>query len=93
MIKRRAFLLALPLVPALPRLTRAEPSAKVYGIGLLGPGLPFADQSPAVVNLTKSLAKRGYKIGETLVFERRAAQGNLTLLPGWSTSLTPPMSM
>lgn len=81
MIKRRAFLLALPLVPALPRLTRAEPSAKVYGIGLLGPGLPFADQSPAVVNLTKSLAKRGYKIGETLVFERRAAQGNLTLLP------------
>jgi len=43
MIKRRAFLLALPLVPALPRLTRAEPSAKVYGIGLLGPGLPFAD--------------------------------------------------
>lgn len=81
MIKRRTFLLALPLVAALPRLAGAQSTAKVYRIGLLGPGLPFADQSPTVVSFAKSLANRGYKIGENLVFERRAAQGNLALLP------------
>jgi putative ABC transport system substrate-binding protein len=81
MIKRRTFLLALPLLSTLPRLVSAQSSGKIYRVGLLGPALPFADQSPVVGGLSKGFGKRGYKIGENLVFERRAAQGNLALLP------------
>jgi putative tryptophan/tyrosine transport system substrate-binding protein len=87
MIKRRTFLLALPLASALPRFARAQSSARVYRVGLLGPALPFTDQSPAVIGLSKGFAKRGYKVGETLVFVRRAAQGDIALLPGFVDEL------
>jgi putative ABC transport system substrate-binding protein len=80
MIKRRTFLLALPLLSTLPRLVSAQSAGKIYRVGLLGPAFPFADQSPAVIGLSKGFGKRGYKVGENLVFERRAAQGNLALL-------------
>jgi putative ABC transport system substrate-binding protein len=81
MIKRRALLVALPVLSTLPRLVSAQSAGKIYRVGLLGPALPFADQSPVVISLSKGFGKRGYKVGENLVFERRAAQGNLARLP------------
>src|SRR6516165_9267800 len=80
-LKRRALLLALPVLSTLPRLVSAQSTGKIYRVGLLGPALPFADQSPVVISLSKGFGKRGYKVGENLVFERRAAQENLALLP------------
>jgi putative ABC transport system substrate-binding protein len=81
MIKRRTFLLALPLLPTLPRVARAQSPAKVYRVGLLGPGAPFNETSPVVIGLSKGFAKRGYTVGESLVFEGRAGQGKVDALP------------
>ncbi len=81
MIERRTFLAALPLAPALPRFARAQSAGKVYRVGLLGPGAPFNDKSPVVIGLTKAFAKRGYTVGDNLVFEGRAGQGKVDALP------------
>jgi putative ABC transport system substrate-binding protein len=81
MIKRRTFLLTLPLLPRLSRLAQAQSTTKVYRVGLLGPGAPFNEKNPVVIGLSKGFAKRGYKIGESLVFEGRAGQGKIDVLP------------
>ena len=81
MIKRRTFLMAVPLLPTLPRLAQAQSAAKVYRVGLLGPGAPFNEKNPVVIGLSEGFAKRGYAVGGTLVFEGRAGQGKVDALP------------
>jgi putative ABC transport system substrate-binding protein len=81
MIERRSVLLAVAVLAALPGRGGAQTAGKTYRIGLLGAGLPFTDQNPFVVGLSKGFAKRGYTIGGNLAFESRAAQGKASLLP------------
>jgi putative ABC transport system substrate-binding protein len=81
MIKRRTFLLALPLLQTRPRLAQAQSTTKVYRVGLLGPGVPFNEKNPVVIGLSKGFAKRGYKVGENLIFEGRAGMGKVDVLP------------
>jgi putative ABC transport system substrate-binding protein len=80
MIRRRSVVLGLAASGLLARAARAQP-AKTHRVGLIGPGLPFTDKTPAVIGLTKGFAQRGYTVGGNLVLETRAAQGKLDLLP------------
>lgn len=81
MIERRSLLLAFAALSATLGAARAQTSGRVYRVGLLGPGLPFTETNPFVVGFAKAFAKRGYTAGTNLVFEGRAAQGKVALLP------------
>ncbi len=80
MIARRS-LLALTALALIPSRVRAQQPGKVARVGLLGPGPPFTDTNPFVIGLSRGFAKRGYAVGTNLVFESRAAQGKVNLLP------------
>ncbi|HWD57847.1 MAG TPA: ABC transporter substrate-binding protein [Stellaceae bacterium] len=80
MIGRRSILLGMTAAAAVP-LSAVAQSGKIYRIGLLSPTFPFTDKNPMVVGLTKAFTKRGYAVGTNLVFEGRAAQGKIELLP------------
>jgi putative ABC transport system substrate-binding protein len=47
---------------------------------LLSSGAPFIDTSPIVTGLTAGFSKRGYVVGSSLLFERRAAEAHLDRL-------------
>jgi putative ABC transport system substrate-binding protein len=59
----------------------AQTPAKIYRIGLLGPGPPVSDNSPFGAPLIRGLARHGYTLDRNLAFERRAAEGNLSRVP------------
>lgn len=80
MIERRS-LLALTALALIPGRVRAQQSGRVYRVGLLGPGPPFTDTNPRVIGLSRGFTQRGYMVGTNLVFETRAAQGKVKLLP------------
>lgn len=79
MIERRSLLLAVAALPVAFRAAQAED--KVYRVGILTPTQPLTDKTPLVLGLGKAFAKRGYAVGGNLLFETRAAVGNLALLP------------
>jgi putative ABC transport system substrate-binding protein len=62
----------------------AQPG-KVYGVGLVGVGAP--DTGPLGPGMVRNFTQRGYVDGQTIVFERRAAQGKLDRLPGFIDEL------
>jgi putative ABC transport system substrate-binding protein len=50
-------------------------------VGLLSSGAPFTDTGEIVVGLTAGFSKRGYVVGSSLLFERRAAEAHPDRLP------------
>ena len=51
-------------------------------MGLLSSGAPFSDTSEIVTGLTAGFSERGYVVGSSLFFERRAAEAHPDRLPG-----------
>lgn len=81
MILRRSIILALASTPLLVRGTFSQTAVKGRRVGLLSSGAPFTDTSPLLVGLTAGFSKRGYIVGSSLLFERRAADAHLDQLP------------
>jgi putative ABC transport system substrate-binding protein len=76
MILRRSVIVALGSMPLLPRGVFSQKAVKARRVGLLSSGAPFADTSPVVIGLTAGFSKRGYVVGSSLLFERRAAEAH-----------------
>src|SRR6516162_1424446 len=81
MILRRSVILALGSMPLLARGVFSQTAVKARRVGLLSTGAPFTDTSPVVVGLTAGFSKRGYVVGSSLLFERRAAEAHSDQLP------------
>ena len=81
MILRRSVILALGSMPLLARGVFSQTAVKARRVGLLSTGAPFTDTSPVVVGLTAGFSKRGYVVGSSLLFERRAAEAHADRLP------------
>jgi putative ABC transport system substrate-binding protein len=81
MILRRSVILALGSMPLLARAAFPQTAVKARRVGLLSSGAPLTDTSPVVIGLTAGFSKRGYVIGRSLLFERRAAEANADRLP------------
>ena len=82
-MKRREFIAFLAGATVFgPRASFAQPSAKVYHLGTLGPGAPFNDKSPFGSILVRVLADHGYTLGQNLAFESYGAMGQVSKLPG-----------
>jgi putative ABC transport system substrate-binding protein len=60
----------------------SQTAVKVLRVGLLSSGAPLTDSSEVVVGLTAEFSKRGYVVGRSLLFERRAAEAHPERLPG-----------
>ena len=78
---RRSVILALGSMPFLARVVLSQATAKSRRVGLLSSGALFTDTSEIVVGLTAGFSKRGYVVGRSLVFERRAAEAHPDRLP------------
>ena len=81
MISRRSLILAVGSMPSLARGAFAQTAVKVRRVGLLSSGAPFTDTNPVVIGLTAGFSKRGYVVGSSLLFERRAAEAHPERLP------------
>jgi putative tryptophan/tyrosine transport system substrate-binding protein len=81
MILRRSVIVALGSMPLLPRGVFSQTAVKARRVGLLSSGPPFTDTSPVVTGLTAGFSKRGYIVGSSLLFERRAAEAHPDRLP------------
>jgi len=81
MISRRSVILALGSMPLLTRRAFSQTAVKARRLGLLSSGAPFTDTSEIVIGLTAGLSKRGYVVGSSLLFERRAAEAHPDRLP------------
>lgn len=79
-MKRRE-LLALLGGAALLRPRLAQASGRVYHVGTLNPSVPMTEGSPSGKILVKTLAERGYVLGQNLTFDARGAMGNVAKLP------------
>ena len=80
-ILRRFAILVLGLLPLLAHSAFSQTEVKAHRVGLLSAGGPFTDTSEVVVGLTAGFSKRGYVIGRSLRFERRAAEAHVDRLP------------
>jgi putative ABC transport system substrate-binding protein len=60
-------------------------SGKVYRVGLVHVGVP--DTGILGAGMVRNFTQRGYVDGQTIVFERRAAEGKLDRLPGFIDDL------
>jgi putative ABC transport system substrate-binding protein len=78
-MKRRGLVFAIGGVLAA-RSVHAQP--RVYRLGSLGPGPVLTAESPNGKALLAGMAQRGYRLGDNLVYEPRAAAGQLAKLPG-----------
>ena len=81
MILRRSVILALGSMPLLARGAFSQTAVKVRRVGLLSSSAPLTDTNPVVVGLTAGFSKRGYLVGSSLIFERRAAEAQPDRLP------------
>ena len=81
MILRRSVILALGSMPLLARRAFSQTAVKVRRVGLLSSSAPLTDANPVVVGLTAGFSKRGYVVGSSLIFERRAAEAQPDRLP------------
>ena len=59
----------------------ARTATAAYRVGLLAVDAEATDQSPFGAGLIRGFARHGYILGRNLVFERRAAHGELDRLP------------
>jgi putative ABC transport system substrate-binding protein len=81
MILRRSVILALGSMPLLAPGVFSQTAIKVRRVGLLSSGAPLTDKNPVVIGLTAGFSKRGYVVGSSLLFERRAAEAHPERLP------------
>jgi ABC-type uncharacterized transport system substrate-binding protein len=82
MILRRSVILALGSMPLLTGSAFSQTAVKTHRVGLLSSSAPLTDSSEVVVGLTAGFSKRGYVVGRSLVYERRAAEAHPERLPG-----------
>jgi putative ABC transport system substrate-binding protein len=82
MIVRRSLILALGSMPLLIGSALSQTAVKAHRVGLLSSGAPLTDNSEVVVGLTAGFSKRGYIVGRSVVYERRAAEAHPDRLPG-----------
>jgi putative ABC transport system substrate-binding protein len=68
-------------MPLLPLGVFSQTAVKPRRLGLLSSGAPLTDTSEIVVGLTAGFSKRGYVVGSSLLFERRAAEAHPDRLP------------
>jgi hypothetical protein len=85
---RRAFIAGTLALLAAPLAAKAQPSGKVYRIGLLY-GVTGFDPSadPTERALVDGLSEHGYVIGQNLVIELRSAYGKWERLPDLAAEL------
>jgi putative tryptophan/tyrosine transport system substrate-binding protein len=81
MILRRSVILALGLTPLLTPKVFSQSAVKARHVGLLSSAAPLTDTNPVVVGLTAGFSERGYLVGSSLIFERRAAEAQPDRLP------------
>jgi putative ABC transport system substrate-binding protein len=81
MISRRSVILALGSMPLLAHRVLSQTAVKARRVGLLSSARPFTDTNPVVIGLTAGFSKRGYVVGSSLLFERRAAEALPDRLP------------
>jgi putative tryptophan/tyrosine transport system substrate-binding protein len=81
MILRRSVILALGLTPLLTPKVFSQSAVKARHVGLLSAAAPLTDTNPVVVGLTDGFSQRGYLVGSSLIFERRAAEAQPDRLP------------
>jgi hypothetical protein len=81
MLLRRSIILALGSMPLLAHLAFSQTAVKARRVGLLSSGAAFTDTSEIVIGLTTGFSKRGYVVGSSLLFERRAAEAHPERLP------------
>src|SRR6516165_3674288 len=93
MILRRSVILALGSMPLLTRGVFSQTAVRARRVGLLSAAAPFTDTSEVVVGLTAGFSKRGYVVGSSLLFERRAAEAHPDRLPRLVSSKTARMSL
>jgi putative ABC transport system substrate-binding protein len=81
-MRRRDFMtLCAGAAIAGPDAALAQSTSRVYRLGTLGPGGPIGEKSPFGITLLQSLEQRGYALGKNLVFDARAAMGQMSKLP------------
>jgi putative tryptophan/tyrosine transport system substrate-binding protein len=80
----RHIVVAAAAIAVLPTGALAQ-SGKVYRVGLVSVGAP--DTGILGPGMVRDFAQRGYVDGQTILFERRAAQGKLDRLPGFVDEL------
>jgi putative ABC transport system substrate-binding protein len=81
-MKRREFLGLLGgAVLADPMAASAQTPGRIYHLGTLHPTLPLTDSVPFGKIIVKSLAERGYVLGQNLTFDARGAMGDTAKLP------------
>ena len=81
MILRRSLILALGSMPLLAGEAFCQKAVKARRVGLLSSAALFTDTSPVITGLTAGFSKRGYVVGSSLLFERRAAEAHADRLP------------
>jgi hypothetical protein len=88
MISRRAVILVLGSMPSLACVAASQTGIQVRRVGLLSSAAPLIDATPMVTGLIAGFTNRGYVVGSTLIFERRAAEGHPERLPSLVDDLT-----
>jgi putative tryptophan/tyrosine transport system substrate-binding protein len=69
-------------MPLLIASALSQTVVKAHRVGLLSSGAPLTDNSELVVGITAGFSKRGYIVGSSVVYERRAAEAHSDRLPG-----------
>ena len=88
MLDRRAFLSGVACgLCAAPLAARAQPAGKTYRIGILGNTSMRTDAEFRQSAWVLALRDLGWIEGQNVVFERRASNGNVDLLPGLAREL------
>jgi putative ABC transport system substrate-binding protein len=86
--RRRDFIAVLGGAAAWPVLARGQQPAKVPHVGLLTTGSIDSPETQAnLAAFLQGLYDLGYTVGQNIVIERRAADGNFERLPGLATEL------
>ncbi len=81
-MKRREFLaLVGGAALAAPLKASAQTPGRIYHLGTLHPAAPTTETSPFGKIIVKTLADRGYILGQNLTFDARGAMGDVAKLP------------
>jgi len=80
MVLRRSVILAFGSIPLLGHRVFSQ-TAKARRVGLLSSAAPLTDTNELVIGLTAGFSKRGYIVGRSLLYERRAAEADPARLP------------
>jgi putative ABC transport system substrate-binding protein len=89
-MRRRAFIALLAAgATTLPRPAAAQPTGRVYRLGILAPTAPpaAAERNTAAILIPNALREMGYAPGRDLVVDTRYAEGRLDRLPDLARDL------